>query len=202
MTLQVLNLHPNPFLPPPCLGNRPVSTMDVLIPDRVVPLTELLYRVLVSPAPSTLFSKGNADSFLSSYYTLPLPPTSLLPPRISETLGACVPGAVCPSDLMSQPRDDISMGTCGNPYHQTEGRLFVRPVEQRLSWEKVIAGQNAGGMVPVMWRGCAHGCLEFLQPVTEEVPIEPEDIEMAVDEEDGVVKQIELGGGLEDLDFE
>jgi hypothetical protein len=153
MNLRVLNLHPNPFLPPPSLDARPVSETEVLIPDHVLPLTELLYRVLVSPAPSTLFSKGNPASFLSSYYALPLPIIPLIPPRISETLGACVPGSVCASALLCQPRDDISMGTCGNPHHKSDGRIFVRPAEQRLSWEKVIAGQNAGGMVPVSWRG-------------------------------------------------
>jgi hypothetical protein len=78
------------------------------------------------------------------------------------------------------------MGTCGNPNHQ--GRIFVKAVEQRLSWEKVIAGQNAGGMVPVMWRGCEHGCLDFLG--------ETDDV--AMDEDSEVVQQIELGG----LDFD
>ncbi|KAF5362574.1 hypothetical protein D9756_002490 [Leucocoprinus leucothites] len=198
MSLRVLNLHPNPFLPPPNLDDRPVSATDTLVPDRVLPLTELLYRVLAAPAPSTLFSKGNSSSFLSSLYDLPLPPTSLLPPRIAETFAACIPGSVCPSDI-SHPPDDISMGICGNPGHQAEGRIFVRPVERRLSWEKTIAGQNTGGMVPVMWRGCAHGCLDFLKP-EKQGPVETEDIEMAMDE-DGAVQEIELGG-LDDLDFD
>lgn len=193
MNLRVLNLHPNPFLVPPNSDDRPVSETVTLIQDRVLPLTELLYRILVSPAPSTLFSKGNPDSFLSSHHDLPLPPTSLIPPRIAETLDACVPGSVCRSDLMCEPRDDISMGTCGNPGHK--GHIFVKPVEQRLSWEKVIAGQNAGGMVPVMWRGCAHGCLDFLNPV------EAEDVEMAIDEDEGIVQPIRVGG-FKDFDFE
>ncbi|KXN86604.1 p53-induced protein with a death domain [Leucoagaricus sp. SymC.cos] len=200
MSLRVLNLHPNPFRPPPNSDAHPVSATETLILDRVLPLTEALYRVLVSPAPSTLFLKGNSDSVLSAYHDLPLPPTWFLPPRISEILDACIPNSVCQSDLMGKPQGDISMGSCGNPSHQAEGRIFVRPVEQRLSWEKVIAGQNTGGMVPVMWRGCAHGCLNFLK--SEEGPAEAEDIEMAVDEEDGVVQQIELGGGLDELDFD
>ncbi|KAJ3571820.1 hypothetical protein NP233_g3498 [Leucocoprinus birnbaumii] len=202
MSLRVLNLHPNPFFLPPNHDQRPVDVTQTLIPDRVLPLTELLYRVLVAPAPSTLFSKGNPGSLLSSLYELPLPPTSLLPPRILETLDACVPGSVCSSDLMFQPRDDISMGVCGNPSHRAEGRIFVRPVEQRLSWEKNIAGQNAGGLVPVMWRGCTHGCLDFLRPEPERGPVETEDVEMAVDDEDGVVQEIQLGGRLDALDFD
>jgi hypothetical protein len=50
--------------------------------------------------------------------------------------------------------------------------------------------------------GCLRGCLDFLKPPTGQDPAEPEDIEMAVDEEDGIVKYIELGGGLEELDFD
>lgn len=200
MSLRVLNLHPNPFLLPPSLDDRPVSATETITPGRVIPLTEMLYRILVAPAPSTLFSKRNADSVLSSLYDLPLPPTCLLPPRVTETLNACIPGSVCPSDLMSEARDDISMSTCGNPDHQAAGFLFVRPAEQRLSWEKTIAGQNAGGMVPVLWRGCGHGCLDFLEPEVEQRWLEKEDIEMATSEDD-VVKEIELRG-LDDLDFD
>lgn len=203
MNLRILNLHPNPFLIPPSLDDRPVSNTDTLIPGRVVPLTELLYRILVSPAPSTLFSKRSPDSFLSSYYDLPISPTSLIPPRIAETLDACIPGSVCPSDLMSEPRDDISMGTCGNPSHHAEGRIFVKPVEQRLSWEKMIAGQTCGGMVPVMWRGCTQGCLDFLSSETRVEAVAVEDIEMEmVGGEDDVVQQIQFGGGIIDFDFE
>lgn len=202
MNLRVLNLHPNPFLEPPSVNERPVSETEALIPDRVLPLTELLYRVLVSPAPSTLFSKGNPDTFLSSNYDLPLPPTCLIPPRIAETLDACVPGSVCRSDLMGESQGEISMGICGNPNHHAEDRIFVRPVERRFSWEKVIAGQNAGGMVPVMWRGCGHGCLDFLNPHIGAGCVETEDVEMAIDEENQVVQQIQLGGEIDDFDFE
>lgn len=200
MSLRVLNLHPNPFLPPPNFDDRPVSATETVIPGRVIPLTEMLYRVLIAPAPSTLFSKGNPDSFLSSHYDLPLPPTCLLPPRVTETLNACIPGSVCLSDPMSEIRDDISMGICGNPDHQAAGCLFVRPAEQRLSWERTIAGQNTGGMVPVLWRGCEYGCLDFLKPEVEQGQLETEDIDMAVDEVN-VVREIELRG-FDDLDFD
>lgn len=37
-------------------------------------------------------------------------------------------------------------------------------VEQRLTWERKIAGLNVGGAVPVRWRGCQRGCLDFLSP--------------------------------------
>ena len=37
-------------------------------------------------------------------------------------------------------------------------------VEQRLTWERRIAGLDVGGAVPVRWRGCQRGCLDFLGP--------------------------------------
>ena len=35
-------------------------------------------------------------------------------------------------------------------------------VEQRFTWERRIAGLDVGGAVPVRWRGCQRGCLDFL----------------------------------------
>ena len=37
-------------------------------------------------------------------------------------------------------------------------------VEQRFTWERRIAGVDVGGAVPVRWRGCQQGCLDFLCP--------------------------------------
>ena len=84
---------------------------------------------------------------------------------------------------MYEPQDDLSMGICGNPEHQAEERIFVRPVEERLSWERVIAGQSTGGMVPVKWRGCGHGCLDFLGVSTtasEEAAMDVDDVVQVV----------------------
>ena len=40
-------------------------------------------------------------------------------------------------------------------------------VEQRLTWERRVAGLDVGGAVPVRWRGCQRGCLDFLSPKYE-----------------------------------
>ena len=50
--------------------------------------------------------------------------------------------------------------------------MFVRPAEERFTWEDVIAGVRVagegGGGVPVRWRGCSRGCLAFLDPPQRE----------------------------------
>jgi hypothetical protein len=56
------------------------------------------------------------------------------------------------------------IGTCPNPEHGQEKRVFVLHAEQRFTWERRIAGLDVGGAVPVRWRGCQRGCLDFLCP--------------------------------------
>ena len=52
-------------------------------------------------------------------------------------------------------------------------------VEQRLTWERRIAGLDVGGAVPVRWRGCQRGCLDFLCPKDEtECFAEQDDVDM------------------------
>ncbi|KAI0742063.1 hypothetical protein C8Q80DRAFT_174090 [Daedaleopsis nitida] len=78
--------------------------------------------------------------------------------------------------------DEITgVSTCPSPRHRTastdgveawrDGRVpvFVRHAEERYTWEEEIAGvrvtETEGGVrVPVCWRGCARGCLAFLDP--------------------------------------
>lgn len=69
------------------------------------------------------------------------------------------------SDGQTQP----GIGSCPNPAHR--GAAFVHHAEERFTWEHVIAGCTVGGSngvfrepvgVPVMWRGCSRGCLDFL----------------------------------------
>lgn len=55
------------------------------------------------------------------------------------------------------------VGVCRSPAH-TRPSVFVRHAEERFSWEAVIAGQtvDVDGGIPVLWRGCSRGCLDFL----------------------------------------
>ena len=52
-------------------------------------------------------------------------------------------------------------------------------VEQRLTWERRIAGLDVGGAVPVRWRGCQRGCLDFLCSNDEtKCFVEQDDVDM------------------------
>ena len=35
----------------------------------------------------------------------------------------------------------------------------------RYTWEMRVAGKHLPTAVPVQWRGCSSGCLDFLDPV-------------------------------------
>jgi len=128
--------------------------------------------------------------------------------------------------LGKKPEDTPSgFSVCPSPIHRTaddawvDGRVpvFVQHAEERFTWEQVIAGLDVGSQggpmgVPVRWRGCGRGCLDFLD-VVEEKTVEQgndhdHDVEMDLETEqddntDGV-QVVDLGtGGLGDFeDFE
>lgn len=66
-------------------------------------------------------------------------------------------------------KDHPGVGICMSPFHADKQAVFVKHAEERLSWERVIAGQNVNvdGGVPVLWRGCSLGCLDFLNSTAD-----------------------------------
>lgn len=51
--------------------------------------------------------------------------------------------------------------------------MFVAHAEERFTWEAEvagvkIAGGGGSGCVPVRWRGCGRGCLDFLDLTANE----------------------------------
>ncbi|KAF8075002.1 hypothetical protein FPV67DRAFT_1777739 [Lyophyllum atratum] len=204
---------------------RPVSNTEHMLP-RVLPLVELLLRALVSPSGSAMSS----ETMLDRYYQLPLAEdlenpvelpsllsakkirfTRRLPPAIRSILHACLPGSVYleeDSGRTSTSTSDIcdmtGVGICPSPKHQRLGttRIFVRPAEERFSWERTVAGYSMSGTVPVRWRGCQRGCLDFLDPPKEaqhpavdvsDVSLNDADIDMIEGEDmDEVVQVFQL----------
>lgn len=173
MKLQSLLLFPNPFITPPSTpGPRPISDTEYVAP-KVLPLTELALRVLLArptPPKSALFSFPTdilPETLLEQRFDLPLPigaPWCPISPLLRQTLSVCVPESVLSDESLgiSSSDDGISgIGTCPNPEH---GQVFVMHAEQRYTWERKIAGLDVGEAVPVRWRGCQRGCLDFLCP--------------------------------------
>ena len=76
---------------------------------------------------------------------------------------------------VEEPSPGLSV--CPSPVHRAPdggwvgGRVpvYVRHAEERFTWEREIAGTDVkaecgGAGVPVQWRGCLRGCLDFLDP--------------------------------------
>src|ERR1700722_4922134 len=185
MRLTQLNLHPNPFsIRPPTLNtgtrqfDRSISPSIHPLP-RVVPLIELCFRVLLSRYMSEEQEQRTKDNpgipelkstVLAARYPLPLTGWRI-PPPLEEVLDACAPGSIPISassrciDYHSRLADDhgiTGLGVCPSPQHGAHKEVFVRHAEERYTWERIVAGVNVGGAVPVLWRGCQWGCLDFL----------------------------------------
>lgn len=74
-----------------------------------------------------------------------------------------------PKESVSQakvPDDMTGIGICPSPHHSrapgSHSGLFFQHFEERFTWESIIAGVENLGEIPVRWRGCERGCLEFL----------------------------------------
>ncbi|KAI0819580.1 hypothetical protein BC628DRAFT_1423632 [Trametes gibbosa] len=82
-----------------------------------------------------------------------------------------------PEKIQSLDEDEPSISICPSPAHHGQARtpVFVRPAEERFTWEEVVAGvrvgaEGVGGAgIPVRWRGCGRGCLAFLDHAPESV---------------------------------
>ncbi|KAG6824786.1 hypothetical protein H0H92_005826 [Tricholoma furcatifolium] len=236
--------EPPPSSDPKYLGSSTISRRNLFstIQDRrqvsktdqktgkVPALMELLARILLSPA-------EGSDTVLEKFYELPLPEgepqehsssnkiyfPDPLPPHFRKILDACLPGSVYleedPDSPTAETRytaESTGIGSCPSPLHQRFGtpRLFIQHAEERFTWEKTIAGVEVGGCVPVRWRGCQYGCLDFLDPPGETPEARPtlDDEGLHLDDGDyeimmdGVVQLVHLGAiapvGLEDFDDE
>lgn len=109
--------------------------------------------------------------------------------RARRTLQPTARRAHTPSPESTAIAEEPGLSVCPSPVHRTEdgdwvdGRVpvYVRHAEERFTWEREIAGTDVkaecgGAGVPVRWRGCLRGCLDFLDPGASEV-----------DADDGVV---------------
>lgn len=187
--LTKLIVLPNPFLPETV--SRVSETRH--LGSRVPPLTELALRVLLSPPVATWPPEVVRDTVLEHHYMLPIPTGAFWRPissPVRRTLAACVPGAITTDQDIMSPKttnqevvDEVTgAGRCPNPVHGDAQAVFVQHLEERFTWVDTIAGIKLGGVVPLRWRGCERGCLDFLDPPKDEpvTEIEDEDLGDAV----------------------
>ncbi|KAG6886209.1 hypothetical protein C0993_010771 [Termitomyces sp. T159_Od127] len=202
----------------------------ILLNHRVPSLNELLLRLLLSPIDPT---KSNSESVLEAYYVLPLPEempvlqeteqlplqkvyfSRDLPPFVRRTLNLLLPGSVYLEEdtdaaTIRSTSEMTGVGLCSSPKHQRlcTPRLFIQHAEERYTWETMIAGVEVGGSVPIRWRGCQRGCLNFLDPSGDNSLEETIDLSQQVEDDnlEDVVKVVQLGipgtGELEEFDDE
>jgi hypothetical protein len=232
MSLNHLHLHPNPFMlpPPPSLRVR-VNTNPITFENvrqispttyrlsRVIPLVELCFRILLSEYHSISQDHDKyqppepKSTVLTNGYPLPLHGWPI-PQPLKVVLDTCVPGSIpisTSSNLLSQNQhttedcEITGISVCPSPQHDGDRQVFVRHAEERYTWERVVAGVSVGGAVPVLWRGCQWGCLDFLdEPEPEERQEIPADVNELGDMEMRDAEVVQLvrfsSEGLDDFD--
>lgn len=70
----------------------------------------------------------------------------------------------CPSRRHHYAAPSAVMGQQPWPWPRL-GPPFIMPAEERYTWVTELAGMRVGestGGVPILWRGCGRGCLDFL----------------------------------------
>lgn len=161
-------------------NEHPVSEVTYLLP-KIIPLVELSFRVLLSQP-----SKNSGGTLLEKHYDLPLDECPAdaselpsisgkrrfiypIPSHLRTVLELCAPYALyqeeeqCPNDASLLL---TGIGVCPSSHHQNDiGKkpIFIRHAEERFSWVHTIGGVRVGGIVPIQWRGCQRGCLDFLE---------------------------------------
>jgi len=208
--LTTLNLFPNPFIPPPSTRPGRVVAETRRMGSRVPTLVEITLRILLSRP----FANGIdvPKTKLEQMYELPLPTGNVWRPisaHLCHTLAVCVPGSIVDDGPACSEEDPefhrvTGISICPNPAHGSEKPNFVHHSEERYTWEKKFPGiEYLGGPATVLWRGCQHGCLRFLDPEDEKLGNNVgivDDEAMALDVEEEVVRFVHFA--TESLGFD
>jgi len=170
-------------MPADSLDGRIIDSKVQRSGSAVQSLSETILRLLMSQT-------SNKRTLLEDVYGYPLSSiwSEELPNHLLKLLNSCLPGCLASQILLdTTPRatrewngqrtlssENTFVSVCLSPNHRIikDGGTYRRPVyiqhvEERITWEPVIAGvEMTGGSklscIPVKWRGCSWGCLDFL----------------------------------------
>jgi hypothetical protein len=150
-----LSVHPNPFRPSPCeteAGSRCFGEVTVYHAG-IPPLRELALRRLIRP-----MEANEERCTLEEIYALPLPSSEVS--GIPEELWA----SLNPTPAAFR---NPSHSECPSPLHKQRDEptsLFIDPILERFEWINRIGEHPISPpRVPIRWRGCSTGCLNFLE---------------------------------------
>ncbi|KAG8847153.1 hypothetical protein FRB96_001671 [Tulasnella sp. 330] len=101
--------------------------------------------------------------------TTPLP-QPLLPSALSEAQPIVKSSVLEEDSRLNDACYDAKFNKCPNT--SSAGRcgelVFFDHAEERMEWVSTLAedvvSDLKGGLVPILWRGCSRGCLDFLDP--------------------------------------
>jgi hypothetical protein len=186
LPLKQLGLHPNKWLPCPDTKSPNEDTLSPLEKFYTVPpLAELCVRVLLS------FPAGSSVTTLDS---MEEPPSGVLPDRYIKYFKAtCKNKSLVDAPSLdaslsldfgsprrmreeNDPQYDLSYSVCPNREHGVGVRkTFIKPAEIRYRWVKHIGLADTGGLIPLQYRGCESGCLDYLEDAFDGAGDEPGD---------------------------
>ena len=144
-----------------------------LTPADAALLARLAPAAVSAPRRHAFFSRATTSAPGAGLFSNP--PSTLLSKAGREGSTHCAPAAATQEDEQRN-----CSGRCPSPRHSYGtppvavdrswpwprlGPPFVMPAEERFTWVAELAGVRVGettGGVPILWRGCGGGCLDFL----------------------------------------
>ncbi|CAG7851505.1 SubName: Full=Uncharacterized protein {ECO:0000313/EMBL:CCA70115.1} [Serendipita indica DSM 11827] len=183
LPLKSLNLHPNKWLECTEEKSAEKSILSLLETNFLVPsLAELCVRILLS------FNSGSSKTVMDEmesstansvgthyikYFAATCKPTTVSNPRDLETSLMMDPLAPRKRPEENDPQYDLRYSVCPNKEHGVGVRkTFIAPAEIRYRWVKKIGAADTGGRVPLQYRGCGPGCLNFLEEMFGDSDVE------------------------------
>lgn len=186
-------------LPSPRAVGHVVSAPGVPNPSRTPTLVELCLRSMRFEGSDCLLSQPEKE----------LRESEVIPDKFRTLFDTLVPGFAGTSSY-SRPKssnlnsmDEIyGLSLCPSPLHEVQVSFLLHQTE-RFTWEHSVNGHTVGTNIPVRWRGCSRGCLDFLEPAQQ---LEAKDVLQtpAGDSDDEDVGQVldlgRAGAGFEEFD--
>lgn len=176
LPLTQLNLHPNKWLECPDATSADHRVLSPLTTEFLVPsLRELCIRTLLSFSPGSsepwveemdMQISGVPDHYLK-YFSATCRNQARIDPVVTPLLETSLmldPFAPRKPREENDPKYDLSYSVCPNKEHGIGvKRSFMEPAETRYCWVRKIGSADTGGLVPLLYRGCGPGCLDFLE---------------------------------------
>lgn len=130
-----------------------------LTPADAALLARLAPAAVSAPRRHAFFSRATTSAPSAGLFSTTLSPKSDSARRGAEDQKCCSGRCPSPRHIYGTPQAVVAQAW------PSLGPPFVMPAEERYTWVGELAGVRVGestGGVPILWRGCGRGCLDFL----------------------------------------